>query len=172
MNVASPTIDMSAASQGQNLLAGSRLIIGIYNDPGLVNDPTSQPATGGPGETYGTPDPVTTPELMSGGITEELGTPDPVSAFNSASGWQDMRLITEPIGVSPFALGAVGNLIQQTLNSPESLIGIALSQAMVDRFVGAMAGFVSQAVGIESLIPSHGGIEPTRVQIAANLGRE
>ena len=171
MNTASPSFDMSAASRGQNLISDSRLIIGVYNDPGLGNIAPWEPARGGPGETYGTPDPINSPVLGVGG-TAELGLPDPFNALITADEWSDMRLISAPVGVSPFASGAVASLVGQTLSTPESLIGAAVSQALLDRFVGAMAGFVIETAGTMNLAGSHGEFEPARAQIAMNILRE
>ena len=166
MNVSPQKTETSTVAQGQHLPAEARLIIGVFNDPGFV------PATGGPGESYGNPDPVASAVPASGGTGAALGTPDPVSAFIAASGFHDMRLIGEPIGISPFTTGTVGASLQQALSTPGAAIALALDQARLDRFVGAMAGFVAHEAGTMSPLLSYSEIEPARVQIAASLAHD
>lgn len=173
MNIASPDIDMSAASNGQKPIWESRIIIGYVNDPGLVNDPPFLPATGGPGETYGNPDPpVSNPVLGAGGTGDVPGLPAAFNALIAADEWSDMRLVSAPVGVSPVATGAIGGLIGQTFSTSDGPIGAALLQASLDRFVGAMAGFVIETAGTMNLAASHSEFEPVRAQIATNLARE
>ena len=172
MNIASPNIDMSATTQGQKPIWESRLIIGYYDDPGLGTIAPFQPAQGGPGETYGNPDPVSNPVLGVGGTGDMPGLPDPFTAFVTADEWSDMRLISEPIGVSPFATGAIGGTIQQAFSTTDALTGAAPLHASLDRFVGAMAGFVTETAGTMNLVASRSEFEPARAQIATNLVRE
>ena len=173
MTIASPNIDMSAATQGPKPIWESRLIIGYYNDPGLGTIAPFQPAQGGPGETYGNPDPpVSNPVLGVGGTGDMPHLPDPLNAPITADEWSDMRLISEPVGVSPFATGAIGGLIQQAFSTPDAVIGAAVLHASLDRFVGAMAGFVTETAGTMNLAASRSEFEPARAQIAMNVLRE
>ena len=166
MNISSQVAETLHVAEGQPSITNARLIIGLVND-----DPPFASATGGPGETYGNPDPANGQIAASGSLADVIGTPDPVSAFANASGFNNMRLISEPVGIFGPVTGAVGGAVGQLLDTQESIIAAALAQAQLDRFLGAMAGFIQQEAGTTSPLPTYSDYEPARVQIAASLAR-